>query len=371
MIKKAFSWLFLFLFLLLVTGCQKNNSIVQNKPSQKIEWGGFLISNDGGKTWEMKNKAGEKNIFNLNILSLDVASQGYLQTIFFGTKNKGILKSIAGEDWEHLQSFNLVDVYALAVDEKKDQQDQLLINVYAVGSEKKRGKIYKSKDGGETWKEIYTEPKEGIKVISLALDSQGWLYAGDTKGSLFRSKDGGETWENVFIASAPIVKIKIDKKDNNIIYLLLYKKGVLFSVDRGKEFHSIEEFNQEKIKNIIQGKDEKIDLGTVYSIALDEKEKGCVYLGTDKGVFYSQNAGKKLYKLNTLGSSNGFPIKALAISPFNSQKIIYTAGKTIYVSDNKGKTWRTFQLDTNKEITNLFFSRDNTEVIFATMGQSK
>ena len=354
------------LALFLFPGCQKNKtddsfSFPANK--KKIIWGGFLYSDDGGVTWKMKNKAGDKSLFSLDILSLDSTSQIYPTTIYIGTKKHGIFKSNLSEDWKHIPTFLAQDVYGLAV-----ENSGAVTSIYATGTENKRGKIYKSADNGETWQEIYTEPAEGVKVISLTLDSQGWIYAGNTKGDLFRSNNSGETWENIYEADGPIFQIKIPAKNSRLIYVLVWKKEALCSQDQGSTFKTFNQRGDLTVKNTATGEIKKsVTVGKPYSLDVDEGHPATVYLGTDQGIFKSDNYGKTLEKINTLGSSEEYPIKVLSISPFNSDKIIYVAAKAIYSSDDGGKTWKTFQLNTAKSVSRLMFNKDNPGIIYAGM----
>ena len=372
-VKKTFSFLIIFFVLTFVLGCSKNNTKFNQQANKKnnLNWSGFLFSEDGGKQWEMRNKAGEKSIAGLDILSLETTSQSYPPTIYIGTKKYGIFKSNLGDDWKRLKSFPAVDVYGLAAHGDTKGND-VITTIYASGTENKRGKIYISKDLGDTWKEIYTEPAEGIKVLSLTVNSKGWIYAGDSDGSLFRSKNEGSSWENLYSAQAPIINIKIDQKNNKLIYLLLWKKTALFSVDDGKTFNQFNQSQKLNFASIKEGELKKpLDLGNPFSLALDSNQSGVVYLGTDKGIFKSFNNGKELEKINTLSSSDNYPIRALIVSPFNSKKIIYAAAKAIYFSDDGGETWGTFQLNTNKVVGQILFSKDNPEIIYAGMKKVK
>jgi hypothetical protein len=64
--------------------------------------------------------------------------------------------------------------------------------------------LWKSEDGGETWRALSFPERD---VFSAAVGPDGAVYAGCEPSMLFRSRDGGETWEELAslraIPSAP------------------------------------------------------------------------------------------------------------------------------------------------------------------------
>src|SRR6202451_829275 len=71
---------------------------------------------------------------------------------------------------------------------------------YAIG--KARGKIARSRDGGNTWQRLLGGLPNGQRALFSALTIEVWpggsaLFAVDTDGEIFESTDEGETWTNV------------------------------------------------------------------------------------------------------------------------------------------------------------------------------
>ena len=68
---------------------------------------------------------------------------------------------------------------------------------YAIG--KARGKIARSRDGGNTWQRLLGGLPNGQRALFSALTIEAWpggsaLYAVDTDGEVFESTDEGDTW---------------------------------------------------------------------------------------------------------------------------------------------------------------------------------
>ncbi|HTC04506.1 MAG TPA: hypothetical protein VK749_13985, partial [Xanthobacteraceae bacterium] len=71
---------------------------------------------------------------------------------------------------------------------------------YAIG--KARGKIARSRDGGNTWQRLLGGLPNGQRALFSALTIEAWpggsaLFAVDTDGEVFESADEGDTWTNV------------------------------------------------------------------------------------------------------------------------------------------------------------------------------
>jgi photosystem II stability/assembly factor-like uncharacterized protein len=111
--------------------------------------------------------------------------------------------------------------------------------------------LYKSTDGGETWKNISaskglpTKGVWGVVNVAVAPSNTEKIYAliENEKGGLFVSKDAGETW-NLISSDNEIRqrawyfnKVFVSPKNENIIYCL--NVNFMKSTDGGKTFRSI------------------------------------------------------------------------------------------------------------------------------------
>lgn len=330
--KKIVCFTFIFPAIVLLSGCSitgSNNSSLGN----------ILKSTDGGKNWETKVKVSEKtNIAGVNVLSMAIDLED-TQKIYVGTKEDGIFFTRnGGESWEKLD-FPPAKVYGLAIDNINTRI------IYATGVWQGRGKIYKTENGGGDWEEIYTEPADGTVIVSLAISPKNsqLLYAGTSGGVIFKTTNGGQTWVNLFKASGPVTSIAFDPSDDNIVYFLVQKQGTLRTKDGGLNFDDLEKSVQDS--KIMAG-------GELFSIAIDSRQPGLLYLGTDKGIIKSTDFGDSWNALNVLESSREFPIRAIAINPKNSSEIIYSAAQAVYKSIDGGVQWSTSQLQ-SKGVVNV------------------
>ncbi|MFZ5982536.1 MAG: WD40/YVTN/BNR-like repeat-containing protein [Patescibacteria group bacterium] len=332
----------------LFSGCS-----LPSKETAPVETGGpnltpssIYQANDGGSNWlPLHDKT-------LKIESADILSMAVSPTegvAIFGLAEGGILRtSDKGQSFEFLSKFKAEKVYGLEIDPTDSQV------IYASGVWEKRGKIYKTQDQGETWKEIYTEPADGPLVISLAIsqNSNGAILASDSEGAVFRSADKGETWKKVFQSDAPITKI-ISGKNSASLFLIAQGGRVYRGNSNATGFSEI-------TKNIF---DSLKKSGEIFSGELDSK--GNLYLGGEFGLAKSSDNGNSWSEISILNDPSAFPVRALAINPKKEKEIIFGAARAVYRSNDGGESWSSYQLNNSSKIAGILkFSPVDTELVY-------
>ena len=150
----------------------------------------ILRTGDGGETWSMVHQAPEEELPLLDVWFRDeragfaIGAYGY----FLATEDGGdtwTSRAVSEDDF-HLNA--LVPVTARNPGSQRPQSQRLYIAAEA-------GVVYRSDDGGETWREM-PSPYAGSWFGGLALDDDEVLLTG-LRGHLFRSEDAGETWTEV------------------------------------------------------------------------------------------------------------------------------------------------------------------------------
>jgi photosystem II stability/assembly factor-like uncharacterized protein len=154
-------------------------------------------------------------------------------TFYFGATGGGIWKTTdGGLNWQSLsdgQPFRTGSVGSIAVSESDPNV------VYAgMGEEPIRGNVthgdgmYKSLDGGKTWKYIGLEDTRQISRIRIHpknpdivfVAALGHVWGPNEDRGIFRSKDGGKTWQKVFSRGpkAGASDIVMDPQNPNVLW---------------------------------------------------------------------------------------------------------------------------------------------------------
>lgn len=323
----------------ILSGCSIE-SLDGNASEEKANPNNALwTSIDGGKNWINNSKATGANIAGLDVVSM-VVNPYDGNNVFVGTLKNGIFTTAdGGENWKNLP-FRPIKVYGLAL----DPIDSRII--YASGILNKRGKIFKSVDGGTAWTEIYTTAAEGPLISALAIDRKNpkIIYAATSEKQLLKTEDGGVSWRNIFTANSPLIKIVFDKENTSLFYAMSLAGDVLRSKDAGA--------NVEHLKTISMGNSGNSSFNAL------EIDRGIVYVGGRNGIHLSRNAGDNWDEIKTLNDSATYPVRAIAINPTNPREMIYGAAQASYRSLDGGNTWETFQFDLGRNVNVIEYSND-------------
>jgi photosystem II stability/assembly factor-like uncharacterized protein len=178
--------------------------------------------------------------------------------------------------------------------------------------------LYRSTDGGETWqKKTKGLPEGDLGRIGLApapsRPSTVYAIVEAKKTALFRSEDLGETWEemnssfNVQGRPFYFANVVVDPRD----YKRVYKPGYFLTVsdDGGKTFGSVTVGGG----NFGGGGFH----GDTHALWIDPKDPNILLLGTDGGVYKSEDRGAKWRQLAGLPLAQFYHVTYDMDTPYN------------------------------------------------------
>lgn len=221
---------------------------------------GVYKSTDGGKTWTNMGLKETRHISRILISRGDanvvyVAAMGHL---WGPNPERGIYKTIdGGKNWSKILYINENTGIADLVMDPNDSQI-----LYAAAYEHRRypfkmvsggpgSGIYKTTDGGLTWKKLTRGLPEGIMGrigLAVSRNKPGVIYAliEHQDPGIWRSEDFGETWKRTCdsktcknVNNRPFYysKIYVDPNDDKTIYV--QSTGLYVSNDMGQKFKGI------------------------------------------------------------------------------------------------------------------------------------
>jgi photosystem II stability/assembly factor-like uncharacterized protein len=295
---------------------------------------GILKTNNGGETWE-------------NILEPDPSIPGYISsitvdpslssTVYAGTTNilgvgkSGIFASLdKGKSWSFSdKGLDFTDITEIVID--PSQSTTLYAATIQIcdcggGISENEGGVYRSLDGGTSWKRIVIG-LTNVRVQSLAIDPKvpSTLFAGTYNG-LFISKNGGEDWSKVIKDNSHlgIQSIYINPiSPSNMI--MGTSRGIFKSIDHGANW-SESNFGL---------------LGAnVLALAEDPKRPGVIIASVEgSGLYESANNGEGW---NLLSSKTILPGYAhtLAID-WSNPDVMYASAYDygVFKSYDRGASW--------------------------------
>ncbi len=284
------------------------------------------------------------------------------KTYYMGTTGGGLWKTEdMGASWRNISDgfFKTGSIGAIAVAPSDSNVVYVGMGEHAVRGVMTHGGdgVYKSTDAGKTWKNIglvqsqhisriIVDPKDPDVVYVAA---QGALYSPSKERGLFKSSDGGKTWKNILYVDEKTgaAELSMDATNPRILYAAMWEHGRLpwkvISGGPGSALYKSTDSGEtwDKLKEGLPEEMGKMSIAV--SPSNPEKVYALIESDTEKdtgGLFVSNNAGKKWSRVsddNRLTQRAWYYIE-LFIDP-NNENTIYVLSAPALRSNDGGKTW--------------------------------
>lgn len=318
----------------------------------------FYVSEDMGKTWEQQTvRDAGFALTSLNFLSIAIDPEDS-GIVYLGTRDNGLYKSCCrGRRWYKIEDKNNVfsgrsNVYDIAIDAADPER------IYAATYQDKRGRLFRSQDGGDSWEEIYITSEEQHAIFSVLIDvnNPAIIYIGTAQGGLIKSADYGASWQIIKWFDDTISDIAMHPSDSRVMYVSTFQNGVYKTVDSGRQWVSLEE-NMNKFAQA-----DHID-----KMAIDQQNPNIIYTVSEYGIMNSTNGGVTWQEVNMISPANSVPALGLAIDSERANHLFYGAGSILYSSLDKGKNWMINKLPNNLQIKVIAIDPKNPNLIYIGM----
>lgn len=316
---------------------------------------------------------------------------GDMHTYYMGTTGGGLWKTTdMGLNWANISDgfFTTGSVGAVAVAEN----DPNVIYV-GMGEHAPRGVmthhgdgVYKSTDAGKTWKKTGLEQTQHIARIVIdpndpntaLVAAQGALYSASQQRGIFKTTDGGATWKNVLYIDdkTGCAELSMDMNNPRILYAAMWEHGRLpwkvisggpgsglyKSTDAGEHWEKMEDGLPREMGKmsiaVCRSNSEK-----VYALIESDSEKEA------GGLFVSANSGKNWTRITNdhrLVQRAWYYIE-LFVDPLN-ENTLYVLSAPALRSIDGGKTWEDIS-NTHGDYHNLWINpKDSKNMVIADDG---
>ncbi len=251
-------------------------------------------------------------------------------------------------------------------------------NLYYLGSA--GGGVWKSSDGGETWQAVFE--KEKVAAIgAVAIDPKNndivWVGTGESNprndvsygDGIYKSTDGGKTWKNVGLhGTRHIARILIDPRNPN--HVIAGALGDVFGPSSERGVYVTDDGGATWSRTLFVS-----DQSGVSDLALDVQNPNVVYAGIwhflrrpwtftsggpDDGLYKSTDGGRTWMRLTGNGLPAGITGRiGLAVAPSDGNRVyalIESASGILWRSDDGGRTWTMVSNDTLVDQRPFYFS---------------
>lgn len=365
----------------------------------------FYVAYATGGLWHTTNNGlSFKSIFDsADVIGIgDIAVNWKTRTIWVGTgevnssrssyAGLGLYRSKDnGKNWEYLGLPESHHIGKVQLHPTDDNTAWVAVLGHLYSPNKERG-IYKTTDGGKTWKQtLYVDENTGAVEMEMNPQNPNELYAamwyrtrkgwnfeesGKTSG-LYKSTDGGETWKNISTPASGLptgdvvgrMGIAISPKNPQIVYVIVDNQQL--QPDTAKRDTSVYVLNDfknltaEQFANLNNARLDTFlkrnDMRPRYTAAIVKEmvATGKVkptavydYLYVNTG-FEARPIGAEVYRSDDGGQSwkktnqkdipifftYGYYFAKIYVSPSNPDKVV-VLGLNPYLSTDGGKTWK-------------------------------
>ncbi len=214
--------------------------------------------------------------------------------------------------------------------------------------------IYKSLDGGKSWKNMGLKKSMHIGMIAINPENTDIVYVAaegsiwgpsDDRG-LYKTTDGGKSWEKVLFISknTGVNNVFLDIENPNTIFVTTEQRrrrtqtrigggpesSIRKSTDGGITWHKIEKGIPSVDKGGIGIDQSPVDPNILYAIVEAAQGKGGFFQSLDKGESWNKMSDH---------SSSGQYYTEIYCDPVNANKVISLETRSVVTLDG-GKTWK-------------------------------
>jgi photosystem II stability/assembly factor-like uncharacterized protein len=221
--------------------------------------------------------------------------------------------------------------------------------------------VYKSVDGGKTWKNMGLKESEHIGMIAVDprnsavvyVAAQGPLWNPGGDRGLYKTVDGGDTWDLVLEISADtgVNEVHLDPRNPDVIYASSYqrRRHVWTLIDGGPESAIYKSTDAGATWNKLTNGVPKVDMGRI-GLAVSPVDPDVVYAiieaAVDKGGFFrSTDAGATWEKRSDYETTSAQYYNEIFADPKNVDRV-YAVNTFLSVTQDGGKTFERVGLRT-------------------------
>lgn len=282
---------------------------------------GLYRTTDGGSTWQHMGFASSERIagIQVNPKNPEEVYVAVLGPLWNDSDERGLYKtSDGGKTWNKILYVNATTGCSdLALDPKNPEI------VYASFWEVRRtpwsfksggynSALYKSTDGGKTFKKIHNgfPPGQlGRMAIAVAPSNPNILYTvveaeDDKRKGLYRSDDGGESWKQLnndfelLVRPFYFSRIVVDPRNPDVVV----KAGLSGSISRdgGRTFKNLGPMHSD-----------------IHDIVFDIRNSDILYVATDGGIYRSWDGGTTMEIVENIPVSQFYHVSVDDEEPYN------------------------------------------------------
>ncbi len=315
--------------------------------------GGLWKTTNAGVTWRpVFDRQGTISIGDIalepgnpDVIWLGTGESAVRNSVSFGD---GVYKSTdGGQTWQHLGLANTEHISKILINPRNPDIAYVGALGHAFGANSERG-VFMTTDGGKTWtRTLYVDNEHGVADMDIDPSNPNILYAvmwkfrrtpwthtsGSEQGGLFKSIDGGRSWKKLEGGLPKLVGrigVAVAASNPNTVYAITEaKEGTMYrSDDRGETWRNVSK--QTSI----------VSRGFYYThVRVDPTNENRVY-AVASTLFSSVDGGRTF---RPISGRTHVDFHAFWIDPQNPKRLWQGQDGGAAVSYDRGETWESVQ----------------------------
>ncbi len=220
--------------------------------SDALDWfaGGVAASDDGGKTWRTGSNGLPSNAACTDIL-VDPTSPSGSRTLYVTVFNRGVYRSTdGGANWSSFNDGLGANLYAWQIRRNSQGRLYLLLCRGRRTAGTVAGQVFSRDPQASSWEPV--KLPQGVNAPhDLEIDPRDdrvlylscWvnhLEGRDAYGGLYRSDDGGQSWKQTFDERIRVNSAALDPQNPDIVFINTFQNAAWRSDDRGGNWKRLE-----------------------------------------------------------------------------------------------------------------------------------
>ncbi len=186
------------------------------------------------------------------------------------------------------------------------------------------GGLFESRDAGASWSAVQlAEGAAAVRDFAICRHKPDYMVAG-TLGGAYVSSDGGKHWSRTGGDFRDIESVAINPSNPRILFVGTWRLGYR-STDFGRTWVGVH-----------QGMMFDSD---VFSIAIDPRRPQVMYAGACSGIYRSANGASSWSRLRIVPARFTVRTRVVAVDPSDPQRVYGGTTEGLFVSRDDGRTW--------------------------------